>query len=887
MPSTPYRRCTRPYHPHLELLEQREVPTVLTVTNLLDNGTGSLRAAVASAQDGDIVQFADGLSGQITLTTGEIGINHSIDIEGPGAEVITVSGNHASRVFDIAAVLTVDISGLTIAEGSVTNANGGGISNSGTLTIANSVLRDNSVLSDSSGPNGGGIYSDGTLVVTGTTFDGNSARTESHEFGSGGGIYSTGMATITASIFTRNSSGGGGGGISSSGSMTVATSNFSSNSSFNNGGGIYSTGMATIIDSSINRNSALLGGGIMNVSGFMTITDSTVTGNSPVDGYGGGIDNYHGTVSILGSTISDNAAYGAGGIINYDSGTLTIRDSMISGNSAIRTDGGGIVNYGTATIIDCTISGNSASEGKGGGIYVESFGPVPTLAIVGSTLSDNSASAGGGIYNDYGGGLTITRSTLSRNSAGSGGGIVNYPSGRVAITDSTLSGNTANGTFSAGGGVQNLGTLTITRATFNGNSANGTNAVGGCIESGTAVIITDSTFSGNSANGTFSAGGCIDNLSMLTVTSSTFSGNSASNAGGIYQDPRFGTTTIQNTILAANSGSPSPDVNGPLTSRGHNLIGDGTGGTGFDSADLVGTAENPIDPLLGPLQDNGGPTPTMALLVGSPAIAAGDPSEAPPTDQRGAPRVVNGTSDIGAYEVQPAPALSCSVTRSLLWPPNHQLINVGFGVRLNEDADPSTQLSVQVYANDNAVVSDAADIDPDTLQLRAERQGNGQGRVYLIAATATDASGQTGFDVCTVVVPHDQSARSRAQVQAAAAAAVAYYQESQTAPPGYALLGEESAAAGNHDSALAAALGAALQLPPIAPGQSPTPPAAPATNAPTHSPVAPVDDCFVAAHEVSGKGFEASVARSKTHHRLDSFDRTDESRIMPEPADAV
>jgi hypothetical protein len=130
------------------------------------------------------------------------------------------------------------------------------------------------------------------------------------------------------------------------------------------------------------------------------------------------------------------------------------------------------------------------------------------------------------------------------------------------------------------------------------------------------------------------------------------------------------------------------------------------------------------------------------------------------------------------------------VSESLLWPPGHQLINVGLSVPLNEDADPSTHVSVQVYANDQANASDAANIAPDTLQLRAARQGNGQGRVYLIVATATDASGQTGFDVCTVVVPHDQSARSIAQAQAEAEAAEAYYREFQTAPDGYGLLGE-------------------------------------------------------------------------------------------------
>jgi hypothetical protein len=89
-----------------------------------------------------------------------------------------------------------------------------------------------------------------------------------------------------------------------------------------------------------------------------------------------------------------------------------------------------------------------------------------------------------------------------------------------------------------------------------------------------------------------------------------------------------------------------------LNSQGHNLIGDGTGGSGYDPTDLVGTSDNPIDPKLGPLQYNGGPTPTMAPLPSSPAIDAGDPADAPPTDQRGLPRVLDGTMDIGAVELR-------------------------------------------------------------------------------------------------------------------------------------------------------------------------------------------------------------------------------------------
>jgi hypothetical protein len=111
---------------------------------------------------------------------------------------------------------------------------------------------------------------------------------------------------------------------------------------------------------------------------------------------------------------------------------------------------------------------------------------------------------------------------------------------------------------------------------------------------------------------------------------------------------------IKNTIVAANvSGFGGPDVSGTLNSQGHNLIGNGTGGSGFADSDMVGTSADPIDPQLEPLGDYGGPTPTMRPLPTSSAVDAGDNTDAPDTDQRGFDRIVNGIIDIGAVELQP------------------------------------------------------------------------------------------------------------------------------------------------------------------------------------------------------------------------------------------
>src|SRR5262249_28185971 len=120
----PHRRRILLY---IEDLEGRCVPT--TVTTLADAGAGSLRQAILDTPAGGTVDFQPGLSGTITLTSGELAINKDLTVAGPGADVVTVSGNHASRVFNIARTFTVDISGLTIADGSVGIAFGGGIFN--------------------------------------------------------------------------------------------------------------------------------------------------------------------------------------------------------------------------------------------------------------------------------------------------------------------------------------------------------------------------------------------------------------------------------------------------------------------------------------------------------------------------------------------------------------------------------------------------------------------------------------------------------------------------------------------------------------------------------------------------------------------------------------
>jgi predicted outer membrane repeat protein len=283
------------------------------------------------------------------------------------------------------------------------------------------------------------------------------------------------------------------------------------------------------------------------------------------------------------------------------------------------------------TVTNSTFSGNSAGYGGGGGIHNDYRG---RLTVTNSTFSGNS---GSGIAN-YGRRLMVTNTTFSGNSAGYyGGGIFNY-SGRLTVTNSTFSGNSAD----LGGGIFNIGRLAVTNSTFSGNSAG---YYGGGIYGG-RLTVTNSTFSGNSAAS--DGGGIYNDYGSLTVTNSTFSGNSAGDGGGIYGVRLW----VTNTIIA-NSASGG-NCGGAVKDGGHNLD-DGTtcGFKGTGCATTNGTSLCNAAPNLdlAGLASNGGPTQTIAVESGSPAIGAAYCR--PSTDQRGYWRAGTGTPTSctsGAYE---------------------------------------------------------------------------------------------------------------------------------------------------------------------------------------------------------------------------------------------
>ena len=271
-----------------------------------------------------------------------------------------------------------------------------------------------------------------------------------------------------------------------------------------------------------------------------------------------------------------------------------------------------------------------------------------TVVIQGLTISNGSATqfgCGGGIFNAAST-LSVINCTVSGNSTdGTGGGICAESNATLTIDSSTLSGNYA-GDY--GGGIANNGTLTINNSTLSGNRGEfAAGAILNGFNGDASLTVSNSTLSGNT---TQLHGGGIFNGGKSTISNSTLSGNSGMTAGAIVN--RLGTLDIESTIL--NRGEVGPNISndsGTVTSHGYNLSSDDGGGVLNGPGDQINT-----NPVLGPLQNNGGPTFTHELLPGSPAIDAGDPNFTPPPffDQRGQgfPRVVNGRIDKGSFEVQ-------------------------------------------------------------------------------------------------------------------------------------------------------------------------------------------------------------------------------------------
>jgi hypothetical protein len=652
----------------VESLEERSVPAVDTVLNLNASGAGSLSAVLAAASSGDTIVFAPGLSGTITPSS-TLTVANSVTIEGPGADVISISGGGVNQVFKINNGVSSAISGLTITDGLVSsstgNVAGGAIDNEGNLALVGDVISNSTASAAGAGhtARGGGIFSNGALSLINCTVSGNTAT-------------ATGGSTAQTGLFLNGALGGG---IDSEGPvLSVSGCVFTGDHAVSASGGAFGGGLFdesptdSIVNTDFTANTASVttgsgttvrGGGYFNLGdSTTTFTNLTFSGNSATSSgtgpvFGGGFA-YEGTLGTFTNVdVTGNTASSAGGNDVVAGGGAFVNEpvdwtgGLVSGNSATSSGsvvvaGGGIFIGGRATLTGLTVTDNSAGntggggDVQGGGIFSDGWTEVGACTVSGNHLTADSGSAqGGGIWNDFE--LTVTASTIADNSTDSntnnaeGGGIWN--SRNLTVTAGTIANNSASSSTgdADGGGIWNSSNLAVTNTTLFGNRVTATagTAEGGGLLNGTTATATllNDTLASNTATGATAKGGGISNHSTLNLA---------------------------NTIVYDPNGAADPDVSGSLTATQNSLYGSAVAAQIAANGNLGGNQFS-VNPLLGPLAFNGGPTQTMALLPGSPALGAGTSTSAlggiPSTDQRGLPRPGPDGFDLGAFQTQPPP----------------------------------------------------------------------------------------------------------------------------------------------------------------------------------------------------------------------------------------
>jgi len=633
---------------------------------------------------------APGFAGALAVTNGDlliVGSSHPT--------VVIDASALGDRLFDVYSNAQLTLIDLVLTSGSpAVGQPGGGIYNSGTLTLEDCML-----VSSVSGADGGGIYNVGFATLSGSLVESNSTATGDTglDGGAGGGIYNSGDCVVVDSVFAGNYSGSGGQGAY-----------------YDGDGGDGGSG------------SAIYNSGLLSVDGCFVLSNFCGSGGSSGYALGNGGNGGSGAIANAGSLVMANS------LLAVNVGGVGGRGSINGGPSGQGGDGGALYNVGPAFLSSCLISNNVSGQGgpayiecsggvggDGGGVFNASFLLLSNTVVCSNWTgagANGSYSGGAGGNGGHGGGVFSSgdafffSSSVLANAVGTtglgnlstdggdGGGIWN--SGTMTLLGSTIASNTAGsgaveffsslwaGTGGNGGGVYNAGSLALSECTIAGNSA----GAGGA---GTNQIIGFAPNAGSGAPG--GNGGGICNQTTLSLVACTISGNNAGNGGagaeGGYLDSGGGsggaggngggiytaansTALLRNSLVALNSpglggvvgigstdGSPgaassTPDLSGVFVSQGFNLVGACTETNGIISGveqDISGTVAAPLVPRLGSLQTNGGATLTFGLLPGSPAIDAGDDSllSSPlnlALDQRRQPRLSGAHVDIGAVE---------------------------------------------------------------------------------------------------------------------------------------------------------------------------------------------------------------------------------------------
>ncbi len=589
----------------------------IVITNNYGSATSQMASLIITNASGptNVVNVADeaslrkaisiggwiglGFNGTLTLTN-TINITNDVILDGSGVSAV-ISGGNVLRLFYIAPGASFSATNLTLANGS-------------------RVITDNTDNAEGMNADAGAIYNDGgTVTLVACTLTNNTAQALIYGgVARGGAIYNNGgTLSLSQSLVTSNSVVGGG---------------------FNS-----YVGTAT--------NDLALGGAIYNTNGAVTISGCTVSGNlstgvcegNPINpafglAMGGAAFQSSGSMTIVNSSFAANVATGTGvgdfpvpgspvygGALAVITGSLSIDHGQFFANTAKggtavfhsmagSAYGGAVYSAATLTVRDCAFFGNQSLAGSS--------------TIVPQGGSKGADGLGGAIYNA--GNALLNRCSVCSN----------YVQGGSAFGYEPI-GSAANGGNGFGGGIFNGSQLTATNCTLSLNSANGGNGdgagAGGPFGAGGNAM----------GGGMFNDAGAMFIAMNLTVASNSCNspvGNYVTNglAAGNQIANTNGTVHLHNSILAY-AGTNS-NAYGIITDNGYNISSDG-------SANLSsGSSYNFTDPQLSPLANYGGPTLTMALLPGSPAIDSADSSDFPATDQRGYIRPFGPGPDIGAYE---------------------------------------------------------------------------------------------------------------------------------------------------------------------------------------------------------------------------------------------
>ena len=602
----------------------------------------------------------------------DIGGGGPLTIKGAGQTASTVDARGIDRVFDVLAAATVTMEALRVtggqardggaspnaAEGSAgvipggtggssiggvgtPGANGGGIQNAGTLSLAAVTVTGNRAGNGGAGGNAGNGGNGGFSVLGNGGSAGASIGGVGAAGGSGGGVFSSGTLTVTASTISGNATGDGGIG-GSAGNGGNGGSSFGGNGN-GGSGGVTVGGVG---------GSGGNGGGIA-AAGPLTISGSTITGNRTGRGGGssttgeggeGGFGNGSGVGGSGGPAIGGVAASGGqgGGIFQSSATPATVTNTTVSGN---RTGGGG-EGESTARAGNGGEGGGGTGGGGTGGVSIGSVGgpggngagiSIVTGTVSGTTVSGNRTGEGGEGGEARAGG----------KGGGTGGG------GGSAGSDGPSLGGPAGGGGS-GGGVELGSAAGVVNSTITSNATgNGGNGGGG--GPGPSLSIGGSGGPGGPGGGIFAAKE--SPVTTATVTANTTGSGGAGGgagtgttafagtAGASGTNPGINGTVLKASIVAFNGGVAGCAGGVPVADAGGNLT--------FPDASCPGTLG---DPRLGPLADNGGPTRTRAIAPGSKAIDLAASGLCPATDQRGVGRPQGAACDAGAYELAPPKA---------------------------------------------------------------------------------------------------------------------------------------------------------------------------------------------------------------------------------------